>query len=71
LKAIYNTYHENGLEIIAVSVDKNRDEWAGAIKNLNIDKWHNIQVAERWPFCPWTDIDIYSNYYDHGVPYKF
>jgi peroxiredoxin len=70
LRAIYNKYHEKGLEIIAISIDEKRDEWVSAIKNLNIDKWYNIQVAEKWPYGPWTDIDIYSNYYYHGVPYQ-
>ena len=70
LKAIYNKYHEKGLEIIAVSIDEKRDEWVNAIKNLNIDKWYNIQVAEKWPYGPWTDLDIQSNYYYHGIPYQ-
>lgn len=70
LKVIYNKYHEKGLEIIAVSVDEKRDDWVSAVKNLNIDKWYNIQVAEKWPYGPWTDMDIYSNYYYKGVPYQ-
>jgi thiol-disulfide isomerase/thioredoxin len=70
VKAVYEKYHLKGLEVIAVSVDEKRNSWIEAIKQDGINKWHNILIAEKWPIGPWTNDDIYQNYYYNGIPYQ-
>jgi peroxiredoxin len=71
LKTIYNKYHSKGLEVIAVSVDENRKAWIEAVKQDSTDMWHHILVAEKWPNGPWTNDDIFQNYYYRAIPEQF
>jgi peroxiredoxin len=70
VRTIYNKYHSKGLVVIAVSVDEIRKEWIEAVKQDSIEMWYHIFVSEKWPKGPWTNDDIYQNYYYHGVPYQ-
>jgi thiol-disulfide isomerase/thioredoxin len=42
LKALYNKYHNKGLEIISISLDQNETSWKDAIKNDSIENWYQI-----------------------------
>jgi peroxiredoxin len=39
--AVYNQYHEKGLEIISISLDKKKEDWIAAIAADQMD-WHHI-----------------------------
>jgi peroxiredoxin len=71
LKTIYNKYHSKGLTIIAVSVDENKKAWIDAVKQDSTDMWFHVQIAEKWPNGPWTNDDIYQNYYYSEIPERF
>ncbi|WP_142785818.1 TlpA disulfide reductase family protein [Changchengzhania lutea] len=46
---MYNKYHDKGLEIIGVSLDRNghRDRWIDAIEKDKLT-WHHISNLEHW-----------------------
>lgn len=44
LKRLYNKYHSKGLEIIAISMDKNKKQWREAVEKQSVN-WHNIFVG--------------------------
>lgn len=70
LKTVYSKYHSKGFEIIAVTLDDNKKAWADAVKQNNIEMWHHIPVAEKWP-CRSDQLspdDIYSNYFVTAIP---
>lgn len=68
LKTIYNKYHPKGLDVIAVSVDENREDWVEAVNQDSTTTWYHIPVAEKWPGGPITNDDIFQNYYYRGIP---
>ncbi len=39
---LYKQYHQNGLNIIGVSVDDNVKDWKQAVANDSISIWHNV-----------------------------
>lgn len=47
LKELYATYHTQGLEIIGVSMDDNRDKWIDAIEKDQLP-WINISDLKAW-----------------------
>jgi len=50
LTAIYNSYHERGFEIFAVSLDNNAEMWNDGIR---IDETEWIQVSDlKYPSSP-------------------
>ncbi|KAA1243968.1 TlpA disulfide reductase family protein [Aquimarina sp. RZ0] len=44
---IYNKYHDKGLNIIGVSLDRNKDHWTRAINNDNLD-WNHVSNLKFW-----------------------
>jgi thiol-disulfide isomerase/thioredoxin len=68
VRSIYKRYHSRGLDVIAVSVDENREAWIEAVKQDSIGNWYNILIAEKWPYGPITKDDIFQNYYYRGLP---
>ena len=44
---LYNKYHDRGLNIIGVSLDKNKDSWIAAIKDDGI-KWQQVSSVKFW-----------------------
>jgi alkyl hydroperoxide reductase subunit AhpC len=46
---VYNKYHDKGLNIISVSLDKagNKDRWVKAIKDDNMD-WYHVSNLKFW-----------------------
>ena len=47
IKTIYESYRSAGLEVIAVSIDKKKDEWQQAIDQENLE-WINISSLKGW-----------------------
>ncbi|MHA7060056.1 redoxin domain-containing protein [Aquimarina sp. M1] len=44
---VYNKYHDKGLNIIGVSLDRNKDHWIQAIDNDNLD-WNHVSHLKFW-----------------------
>ena len=44
---IYNKYHNQGLNIIGVSLDKNKESWVRAIKDDGL-KWQHVSSLKFW-----------------------
>ncbi len=68
LKQFIKNTIPKGFEVIAVSVDENRNAWIEAVKQDSLDEWHNILIAEKWPTGPYTNDDIFQNYYYRAIP---
>ena len=47
LQEIYNDYRSAGLEVIAVSIDKKKEEWQHAINQENLE-WTNVSSLKGW-----------------------
>jgi thiol-disulfide isomerase/thioredoxin len=45
-KKLYNQYHLKGFEIIAISIDKDIQDWKKTIKKENISNWYNVLANE-------------------------
>ncbi|MEO9210969.1 MAG: TlpA disulfide reductase family protein [Ginsengibacter sp.] len=45
-KKIYNEYHLKGFEIVAISIDRDIQDWKKTIKKENIGNWYNVLVNE-------------------------
>ncbi|OQP51366.1 hypothetical protein A4H97_27720 [Niastella yeongjuensis] len=43
----YNAYHEKGLEILSVSLDKNKEAWVNAIKKDGMP-WNHVSDLKFW-----------------------
>ncbi|MCW1954046.1 MAG: AhpC/TSA family protein [Flavobacteriia bacterium] len=43
--SVYNQYHEKGLEIISISLDKSKEDWLAAIAADQMD-WHHISTLQ-------------------------
>ena len=50
VKAIYAAHHDDGLEILGVSLDEAAGAWKGAIKRHGLD-WHHVCSLQGWS-CP-------------------
>ena len=42
LKEIFNSYNQQGLEIVGISYDKKKDEWLENIVQEDLDIWHHV-----------------------------
>lgn len=61
LKGIYERYHDKGLEVIGITLDKNKTDWIGAIERHDIP-WPNLWNPENISV-------IQKTYESGGVPY--
>jgi peroxiredoxin len=70
LKDLYKKYHSQGLEIVAVSDDEDRNKWLSAIKRDTTEMWFHIPIAEKYSLGPnyYTNDDICSNYFVQSIP---
>jgi len=70
LKNLYKRYHHHGFEVIAVSIDRNKEAWTKAVKQDSIEMWYHVPAAERYVDgrSYWTKDDIIMNYFVQGVP---
>lgn len=44
---VYNKYHDKGLNIIGVSLDRNKDHWTKAISQDNLE-WNHVSHLKFW-----------------------
>ena len=42
MKAVYNEYHDKGVEFIGVSFDRGEEEWKESIVAENLQGWHHV-----------------------------
>lgn len=67
LKTLFQQYHSVGLELIAISLDRDINKWERAIKEDHLDSWqHSIIGASQI-----MESDFYKNYHFQGVPRLF
>lgn len=47
---VYNKYHDQGFEIIQVSLDRpgQKDKWVQAIEDDNLEEWHHVSNLQFW-----------------------
>lgn len=62
VRKIYQKYHDKGLEIIGVSLDNKKEEWAKAIKDDKIT-WPNISELKG------NNSEIAARYFVRGIPH--
>lgn len=51
VKALYEKYHDRGLEIVGVSMDNNKAKWEGAIERAGL-VWHHVSSLKGMNRCP-------------------
>ena len=51
VKAIYEKYHDRGLEIVGVSMDNNKANWERAIERAGL-VWHHVSSLKGMNRCP-------------------
>jgi len=59
---LYRDFHEKGLEILGVSLDKDKDKWAKAVQKDNLT-WNHVCDFKKWN-CP-----LVEKYAVKGVPF--
>lgn len=64
LKAIYDQYHDKGLEIFGVSLDKDAEKWTKAIADKGMN-WIQVSSLKGWS-CP-----VAGRYRVTGIPRMF
>lgn len=75
LKSIFEKYHPFGFEIIAITLDLDKNRWKSAIKEDSTEIWYQIPVVEKYPFNlrdpnQLADYDVYNNYFVQAIPLK-
>lgn len=50
VKAIYEKYHDRGLEIVGVSMDNNKANWERAIERAGL-VWHHVSSLKGMNRC--------------------
>lgn len=70
LKLLYDKFNSEGLEIICVSIDYDKNSWEKAVAEEQIGTLFNIWVAQNFSGGPTqiTENDIYSNYNYNTIP---
>jgi len=70
MKEVYNRYHSKGLEIVAVTLDMDKQAWIEAIHKDSTEMWYHIPVAEKYALGEKyiTNEDIYKNYSWGAIP---
>ena len=51
VKALYEKYHDRGLEIVGISMDNNKAKWEGAIERAGL-VWHHVSSLKGMHRCP-------------------
>lgn len=64
LVKLYEDYHDKGLEILGVSLDRNRNEWLGAIEKDKLT-WQQISNLQFW------EDPIAQEYQIRSIPASF
>lgn len=61
VKALYEKYHDKGLEILGVSLDDNKEKWTNMIAKKGMP-WHHVSSLKGWT-CP-----VAKRYNVTGIP---
>lgn len=64
LRALYDEFHDKGLEIIGVSLDTDKDAWASAVEKDGLI-WVNVSSLKGW------ECELIHQYNITGVPSLF
>jgi thiol-disulfide isomerase/thioredoxin len=64
LKQIYNKYKNKGLDVISISLDKDKNSWKVAVELHNINSWKNVFLGIDSSFKD----GVYKNYNINGIP---
>ena len=64
LVKVHNAYKDNGLAIVGISLDKNKESWKKAIDNDKLD-WTHVSHLKRW------DDPIAAAYGVNSIPQLF
>ena len=64
LKQIYNKYNHKGLEVISLSLDKDKNSWKKAIEKYATNDWKNVFLGSEKSF----EEGVYKNYNVIGIP---
>lgn len=69
LKEVYQKYNPNGLEIIAISLDNDKNAWVKAVEEEGTNIWFNIHHGFT-AFKPgdFETTSVYANYYYNTIP---
>lgn len=59
---LYREYHKNGLEILGISLDTNKDKWTKAVQKDNLT-WNHVCDFQKW------NSPLVEKYAVKGVPY--
>ena len=51
VKALYEKYHDRGLEIVGISMDNNKAKWERAIERAGL-VWHHVSSLKGMNRCP-------------------
>jgi thiol-disulfide isomerase/thioredoxin len=69
LKEIYQKYNPKGLEIVAISIDNDKNAWVKAVEEEGTNIWLNIHHGYT-AFKPgdFESTSVYANYYYNTIP---
>jgi len=59
---IYNTYKQDGFDILGVSLDNDKNKWLNAIAADGL-AWHHVSYVKYW------DCDAFKIYGERGIPF--
>ena len=51
VKALYEKYHDRGLEIVGISMDNNKAKWEGVMERAGL-VWHHVSSLKGMNRCP-------------------
>jgi len=69
LKKIYDKYNKNGLEVIGISLDEEKNRWISAINNYKLNQWSQVLAVEEYNKYVFNYDDLGNLYDVKGVPY--
>ena len=69
LKKIYKKYNPDGLEIIAISIDNDKNSWVKAVEDEGTNIWLNIHSGfTAYKPGDFETTSVYANYYYNTIP---
>ena len=63
VKELYEKYHNQGFEVLGVSLDSKKDKWLSAIEKFKLN-WHNYSDLNKWNSA------FAKKYFVRGIPYN-
>lgn len=69
LKEVYQKYHSKGLEIICISTEFNKTEWAKAVNQDSLGMFHNLITSSQFVQFKPLPVNMFENYSVQEIPY--